>query len=178
MPDLDGLSRHYQDLLSRLDRASAVERLGENLSGHLQDLTPSDTGTLAEAVSEVGPARRQSFGWSIGVGDLGRLGDPAKQTLGTLRAFFNDYRQFSPSIWKNMPMEAKELLHAGREKGLYGGPMYKPGDPARYYYAQEGGRWAGSSAAAHISPQRFTESSLDSWRADLPEMIGAILGGH
>lgn len=141
----------------------------------MKDLAPNDTGTLAEAVSEIGPAKKTELGWSIGVGNLGRLGDPSAQTKGTLMAFFDDYEQFTPTIWRNLPKNAKDLLAEGRRQGLYGGPMYTTGAPAKYYYVQEGGRWAGSSAAAHVSPHEFTQSSLDEWRGQLNGMIGEIL---
>lgn len=153
--------------------------MAQKLADALKSEAPNDTGTLAEALSEMSPVRKTAEGRSIGLGPLSRLGDPSQATPNTLRSFFDDHPQFKPSRWRWMSRAAKDLLQESREQGFYGGPAYAAGAPARYYYVHEGGEaaWETSAAKADIMPTRFTFYEIQYWRESVvPEEIGRLLG--
>lgn len=128
-------------------------------------------------MSEIGPQKREGENVSIGVGNKALMGDPSDRTIDTLRMFFYKYPEFRASAWRFMSQLAKRTLAEEREAGLFGGPAYAPGTPARYYYAQSGeGTWAASAAKAGITPTNFTSRALDTWRERIPSLVAAILG--
>jgi len=151
---------------------------------------PSDTGVLAEAVSEVGPLNQESVGrLSIGVGNQQRLGRPDEDAPeGMIAAFLEDnpeYRSFrmpgfeSRLAWWFLPQAGKEALQEARAGGLYGGPEYNAGDPAKYLYvqSQDKGEWMTSAFGAGLEGRgsMFMTEAIEAWRQGLPELIGRYI---
>ena len=186
---LASLAERIERKYANLDGARLVTLLGESLSDELQNNSPEDTGTIAEAVSEVGQPRQAGSAWEIGVGNLERLGTPSTATRGTIAAFLEKYPKYRRNnawkqsvgfrknlAWWYLPETAKEILQWERAAGNFGGAAYYPGAPARYYYVQSGeGSWAGSSLKSGNSPTLFTTRSLAVWRLRIGSIVKSWL---
>lgn len=181
MPDdYEGLDRYLESRIAALRNPAILDDLAQALARYLQvQHPPMDRSyALRHAVSVIGPVESSPEGMAIGVGDQRLLGNPDQRTEGTLRAFYDAHPEVPrKSAWKYLPRWAKELLRDEREAGFFGGPSYRVGGPARYYYVQSGeGSWSDSAAAANIRPTYFTTHALEDWRAGLHLRIKRSLG--
>jgi len=158
-------------LQRKLESPDLIQQLGETLADSLQqgfDASglKSDSGATKNALSKVGQPQRTGSGWSIGVGDARRLGEPNETAPhGTLREFFRDFPEAFAPAWKYIPQAYQEKLAQMRRAGMYGG---RGPDYAHYAWAQERG-----SARAFIPQRAFIEYGRGMFAARATRIVEA-----
>lgn len=193
----EGLRAHIAEQLARLRQPDTLADIALELSAAMAAGAPKKTGVMAEALAEVGSPEQTGEGWKIGVGDLKLLGKPEdKAPPGTIAAFLmsdegKQYRTRNVSAipgwekrkaWEFLSNRGRQALQEQRQMGLYGGPAYMGGGPARYYYVQSQDKpeWAQSAYGAGLEEGPnvwFTNDILNGWRVKAQQRLSTFFRG-
>lgn len=191
----DAVRLRVNELYAKTIDDAPLIKLAQNLADDLEKAAPSDTGTLAEALSEVGDVKARGEVYTIGVGNKTRTGEPNKKTPGTIADFLMAYPEYKMTRWEFgiredrrgrpwetrlawwfLSVEAREKLHDLREQGLYGGPAYSSGAATRYYFvrSQDKPDWEISAYYAGLEEEddtKFTTDTIKEWRGQIEAVV-------